>query len=546
MRTSIGIVLLLSSVVACTTHETRIISKDPNAKSPGGGDPTSETDGTDPDGTAAADPQQTPLSPLVEGLTISEIAVFQGVKVSVVKSGSAITGTKRNAPIVANRPALVRVYVAPDMGWASKSVTAELRLVSESATTQTPIARDTKTISKTSTDQDANSTFNFEVDAASLPADVTFQVALTAEDGVDPSTESEARFPQDGTYASLGAKVSGTVRVVVVPVKYQADGSGRTPDVSQAQLDRYKQTMMARYPAANVEVTARAPWAWNSTIGANGTGFSQVLSAITQLRQQDGVSDDTYYYGALAPAASFSKFCSSGCVAGLSTVVDDVETAYLRASVGVGYTGDDSASTMAHEVGHAHGREHAPCGGAQGVDSGFPYAGGKIGVWGYDILEKTFHNPSSGTDMMGYCENVWVSDYTYSALFDRVSAVAKSVGQTTSGKLPSGASANANANVNVNAPAKMRVATVAEDGSLSWGGEISAVRAPSGGELRSVAFLGDAGEEVGTETAHFYPYDHLPGGVLVMPRDPSAKANLAAVKNWSAVRIQGIAQKLAR
>lgn len=541
MRTSIGIVLLLSSVVACTTHETRIISNDPKAKSPGGAsDPTTETDGTDPETPGASDPQQTPLSPLVEGLSISEIAVFQGVKVSVVKSGSAVTGSKRNAPIVANRAGLVRVYVTPDSGWDSKSVTAELRLVSASATTQTPIARDTKTIRAASTDQDPNSTFNFEVDAASLPADVTFQVALTSEDGVDPSTESEARFPQDGTYADLGAKVSGLVRVVVVPVKYQADGSGRTPDVSQAQLDRYKQVMMARYPASEVEVTARAPWTWNSTISANGSGFSQVLNGVTQLRQQDGVSDDTYYYGALAPAASFSKFCSGGCVAGLSTVVDDVDTAYLRASVGVGYTGDDSASTMAHEVGHAHGRAHAPCGGAQGVDSDFPYSGGKIGVWGYDIIEKAFHNPSTGTDMMGYCENVWVSDYTFSALFDRVSAVARSVPTTTSAKLPSGSGAHANVG------GKMRIATVAEDGSLSWGAEVDTAHAPMGGEQRSVSFLGEAGEELGTETARFYPYDHLPGGVLVMPQGPSANANVKLTTNWSSVRIQGIAQKLAR
>ena len=53
---------------------------------------------------------------------------------------------------------------------------------------------------------------------------------------------------------------SGTLKVVIVPVKYNADGSGRTPDVSAAQLARYKQMFMARYPAAEVDVTARAPW----------------------------------------------------------------------------------------------------------------------------------------------------------------------------------------------------------------------------------------------------------------------------------------------
>ena len=39
----------------------------------------------------------------------------------------------------------------------------------------------------------------------------------------------------------------------------------------------------------------------------------------------------------------------------------------------------DSVNTAAHEVGHAHGREHAPCGGAQSTDPSFPYSNGGIG-----------------------------------------------------------------------------------------------------------------------------------------------------------------------
>ena len=124
---------------------------------------------------------------------------------------------------------------------------------------------------------------------------------------------------------------------------------------------------------------------------------------------------------------------------GLSTVVDSPNTSFLRASVGVGYPGEDSANTAAHEVGHAHGREHAPCGGAQGVDPQFPYSGGVIGSWGYDILAKTFLSPTKGHDMMSYCPNEWVSDYTYSALFDRIAALngnpaSGATGTTSSGR----------------------------------------------------------------------------------------------------------------
>ena len=221
----------------------------------------------------------------------------------------------------------------------------------------------------------------------------------------------------------LGAELSGKLRLVIVPIKYDTDGSGRTPTVSTAQLDLYKKTMMRVYPASEVEVTTHAPYPWTTQIAGNGTGFSSVLRAMTQLRQRDQADHDVYYYGLLAPTSSMNTFCQGSCVTGLSTVVEDADTAVMRASVGIGFPGQDSANTMAHEVGHAHGREHAPCGGAASTDPSFPYSGGGIGVWGYDIFAKTFLAPTKGKDMMGYCPNEWVSDYTYNALFERITTI---------------------------------------------------------------------------------------------------------------------------
>ena len=108
-----------------------------------------------------------------------------------------------------------------------------------------------------------------------MSADATFQVALTGEGAAPAEGASDGRYPRDGSYAELGAEVSGKLKIVVVPVKYDADGSGRIPDVSSAQLERYRKTFLARYPASMVEITARAPLAWSSTIARNGAGFSQ-------------------------------------------------------------------------------------------------------------------------------------------------------------------------------------------------------------------------------------------------------------------------------
>jgi hypothetical protein len=89
----------------------------------------------------------------------------------------------------------------------------------------------------------------------------------------------------------------------------------------------------------------------------------------------------------------------------------------IRASVGladapsIGINGQDLA---AHEIGHNLGRRHSPCGVAG--DPSYPYPGGLIGNFGFNL--STFQViPDTNTDVMGYCDNVWISDYTYEGLY---------------------------------------------------------------------------------------------------------------------------------
>src|SRR5690606_7608023 len=91
-----------------------------------------------------------------------------------------------------------------------------------------------------------------------------------------------------------------------------------------------------------------------------------------------------------------------------------------RAAVGIGF-GTAGAGTFAHELGHNHGRDHAPCN-VEG-DNNYPYPGGSIGVWGYDADEGRLKDPAQFADFMGYCYDNWVSDYSYNAYSDRIAAV---------------------------------------------------------------------------------------------------------------------------
>lgn len=514
-RLAVGVIgLALLGGAACSSEV--VVVRAGGAEGEGADGTTTDQNPAEPGGSGSRDPNDpaAPSLPLAEGVAIDSVAIFQGVKIDLMKGGELVAPSSRNAPVVAGRPALVRAYVRPE-GGSSGEITGELRVT---AGGQTKVYRDTRASVFASTDENLSSTFNFEIPAGELAVGATFSVALTSKTGKDTKSASPARFPRDGAPVSVGVESSGEkLKIVIVPVRYDADGSGRVPDVSAAQLERYRQTMMRLYPAADVEVTARAPMPWSTVISRNGSGFSQILRAVTELRRSDGAPSNVYYYGALAPAASMSSFCGGGCVTGLSTVVSRASDAFLRASVGVGFTGDSSANTMAHELGHAHGRNHAPCGGANGIDPSFPYSGGGIGVWGYDILDKKLVSPSKGKDFMGYCPNEWVSDYTYSELFDRVA----SVNGVAASQMVGGSTE----------PSTWRIGSVDADGTVSFGGDVT-LDAVGDEALRDATLYDGADREIGHQGARFYPFADMPGGLVLVP--PSA--SIASIKRITFTR----------
>jgi hypothetical protein len=397
------------------------------------------------------------------------------------------------APVVVGRPGVLRVYTS---GSSSAAVTGVLTLSSGATITSTP-----KSVSGTSSDGSLSSTINFDLDASSITAGSGFSVALKVPAGSGSSSPGGAVYPSSGT-ASFDAVNTGSVlKVTFVPVQYQADGSGRTPDTSASQIANYKAWMTKIYPAENVELTVHAPFPYSSPIDAGGSGWSEILNACVDLRASDGAANDVYYFCAFAPTSSFGTYCGGGCVTGLSGLIMSPGDASGRASVGVGFGGDVSGETMAHEIGHAHGRAHAPCGGASGPDPAYPYGGASIGVWGYDITTKALLSPSSYTDLMGYCDPVWISDYGYNQLATRMQYVASH----PSMYIPAGT------------PTHYRWVTIQPDGSLKWGTELT-LATPPDGEPHTVYLRDATGAVMETVTGRYYPYaGDLPGGYMLVP-----------------------------
>ena len=432
-------------------------------------------------------------APLVAGLSVTGVSLYQGLEAPLVIDGEGAADGK--VAIIANRPGLLRVLVTAEDSWVSHPIVARLALTQ--AGKALPAIEQTVSPLGTSTQADLTSSINFDLPGETISTDLTWSISLheTNKKLASAGDSAHALYPQTGE-APIAANVTGPITLTIVPISYEADGSSRLPDTGETQLARFRDKMMQLYPVTDVQITVGDPISWTRTVGADGTGWDRLLNAIIQKRAQDGVAPSMYYYGLFAPTASFSTYCAQGCVLGLSPLAMDPMDETSRASLGVGYLGPQAESdiTFVHEVGHAHGRQHAPCM-VQDPDPQYPYTLAELGSWGYDDAKKTLLDPTGiSRDMMSYCENQWISDYTYQALYDRVRAVDQSP-------------------YRLEIPARWHTLLVGRDGSVTRGASFTSRRPPIGTQRAITRSLGGATDSI---VGHYYEYDHLSGGTLMV------------------------------
>jgi len=236
---------------------------------------------------------------------------------------------------------------------------------------------------------------------------------------------------------------------------------------------------------------------------ASGDGWQELGYELLSFRQKDNADDDAYYYAIFNPTDTFMQYCGSGCLLGVTLLNNDppdVGSVQLRLALGVGYE-SYAINTCVHEIGHAHGREHAPCGPGldpNSIDAEFPYSEGEIGVWSYDIVNGVLKSPDDFTDIMGYCNNQWISDYNY----DRLHRRSQNVNMPNIEPPPSG-------------KFEYQLVGIEGDGNTYWHPSIIEKRRPLSGLKTPVTV--EINGITQTVTGQFFPYDHLPGGWLFIP-----------------------------
>lgn len=303
-----------------------------------------------------------------------------------------------DVPLVAGRDGLIRVFVK-----ASTSNTAQptvrVRLFNGAAQLTTVQLTAPSPAVPTAIDDAALSSAWYGI----IPA-AYIQPGLKVLADVDPSNtvpeiqESDNDWPPGGVGQAFVVKSVPTFSVRLVPIQQP---NSLTGNVSTANAAAFVNDIRRMYPIDAVDVDVRSPFTSSAPVvqsADNNGAWNVLLSEINALRVMD--ASPRYYYGV-------------------------VKTTYPSGIAGVGYLGvpaavgwdflPSGADVMAHELGHNWGRYHAPCGGAAFTDPNFPYAGGKIGVSGFDLTTNTFKAPTLA-DVMGYCVPTWVSDFNYKGI----------------------------------------------------------------------------------------------------------------------------------
>ncbi|NJK79136.1 MAG: hypothetical protein HC876_05830 [Chloroflexaceae bacterium] len=256
--------------------------------------------------------------------------------------------------------------------------------------------------------------FLFELPSGFRDGNVTMIAVL------NPDTDWRDRFPLETSYINNLAATSVSFenvpspQLVVYRVIYAEDGGVHIPPT--AEVDQMIDWLRRAYPVRSVSAEYRAYFH-----GFARPSCGQVNSYLFSKKIWDIIFGTTpsfgaRYYGMVSDTGSFMR----GCAIDVPGLVSSGPTG--SGTWGWDFDGSYGDWYGGHELAHNYARGHANFCGAGGGPS-FPYSGGRISpvtsgdgaIYGFDIGNRAIYNPN-WRDLMTYCNNQWLSDFTYERL----------------------------------------------------------------------------------------------------------------------------------
>jgi hypothetical protein len=301
-------------------------------------------------------------------------------------------------PLIAGRDAYIRVFVvASESNVATPSV--RVRFYRSGVVTRTLTIPSSGGSTPLEVDEgQLGRSWNLQIPGALIESGTSILADVDPANAIVESDETDNAFPANGAPRSLEVRTAPAFSIRFVPVRQRANGL--QGNVTESNKEQYLDLTRRIYPLSRVTSDVHAVYttATSTPLSSDLSTWSVVLGEIHALRTAEGSS--AYYYGVVNPGPG-SPWAGVG---------------FLGAPAALGYDApSDRSRVTAHELGHNWNRHHAPCGNPGAPDPRYPYTFGLIGVYGFDVGRQQLRAPYY-PDIMGYCVDPWISDYTYQAV----------------------------------------------------------------------------------------------------------------------------------
>ena len=362
-----------------------------------------------------------------------------------------------------------------------------------------------------------NDSFWFE-----LPASWTTAGGLTLTAKLDPYNGKNDLAPSNNVATvTVNFKSTPALRLRLMNVQYTVGGTTYLANTSH--MVALESWLRRAYPIASLQVTRQT--LIYPTNGLPDVDTLNGLMAMSKLLRTIFSGEDArvVYYGMVDDGGGFMR----GKAAGIPGTIAAGPTGSdnwgwdLDGSYGDWYGG--------HEIGHTRGRYHAEfCGAGDGAN--YPYTGGRISpvltgnsaIYGFDITTRAIYGPS-WKDVMTYCANEWVSDFTYEGILSHMVTVGMVNGPQLSATASQFLAVSGSADLTSKTASLTQVALIQQSNTLSL---------PEPGDW-TLALVSAANVDLAT-----YPF--APDELSDAESSPGTPAIIAEVVPWSAgaVRVE--------
>jgi hypothetical protein len=304
-------------------------------------------------------------------------------------------------PLVANRDGYLRVFVIANQA-NSATPLVRVRLYVNGTQEGSPaiIPAPSHSVPTSVNESALANSWNVAVPGSMIKPGLAILADVDPSQLIPESQRANNSFPASGTPAALTVKNLSPFYIRFIPVKQSVNNL--TGDVSNANKDALLVKTVKIHPISSYSADVHATYTTTAlaVTGGNANGaWESILSEMAALRVAEGSPRN--YFGIV-------KTSYTSGIVGIS---------YIGGGASVGYDGSTAIEIISHELGHAWGRSHAPCGITGATDPGYPYSSGNIGVYGFDVQTNTLYPPATA-EVMSYCHPQWISDYTYTGVYN--------------------------------------------------------------------------------------------------------------------------------